>query len=36
MVIGLEEFLKRVPSFEHAGGEVWHGVGPLTLRIGKE
>lgn len=36
LVIGLEEFLKRVPSFEPAGGEVWHGVGPLTLRIGEE
>ncbi|GAB2572072.1 cytochrome P450 [Leucobacter ruminantium] len=36
LVIGLEEFLKRIPSFETGGGEVWHGVGPLTLRIGKE
>lgn len=36
MVIGIEQFLKTIPSFESAGGEVWHGVGPLTVRIGKE
>ncbi len=36
LVIGLQEFLAKVPSFESHGGEVWHGVGPLTVRIGKE
>ena len=36
LIIGLQEFLKRIPSFETFGGEVWHGVGPLTVRIGKE
>lgn len=36
MVIGIEEFLKRVPAFENAGGEVWHGVGPLTVRLIEE
>ena len=36
MVIGIEEFLKRVPQFESAGGEVWHGVGPLTVRLIEE
>jgi len=33
LIIGLTEFLQRVPSFESAGNEVWHGVGPLTVRI---
>lgn len=36
MVVALEEFLKGIEHFEVSGGEVWHGVGPLTLRIGKE
>lgn len=36
LVIALEEFLKRVPTFEHVGDEPWHGVGPLTVRIEKE
>lgn len=36
MVIGLEEFLKNVPHFEAVdGSEPWHGVGALSLRIGK-
>ena len=34
IVIALEEFLKAVPHFELAGGEAWHGVGPLTT-VGK-
>lgn len=36
MVIGIEEFLKQVPQFESVGGEVWHGVGPLTVRLIEE
>lgn len=36
LVIGLEEFLGRIPHFETGGGEAWHGVGALTLRIGRE
>lgn len=36
MVVALEEFLKGIEHFETSGGEVWHGVGPLTVRIGKE
>lgn len=36
LVIGLEEFLKNIPHFETSGGEPWHGVGALTLKIGKE
>lgn len=36
MVIGLEEFLKAIPSFEIANPEEkWHGVEALSLRIGK-
>jgi cytochrome P450 len=35
MVIAMEEFLKAVPHFERANdAEPWHGVGPLTLKIG--
>ena len=35
LVIALEEFLKAVPHFERAvPTEQWHGVGPLTLKIG--
>lgn len=35
LVIALEEFLKAVPHFERAvPSEQWHGVGPLTLKIG--
>jgi cytochrome P450 len=35
MVIAMEEFLKAVPHFERANDdEPWHGVGPLTLKIG--
>ncbi|QOI62966.1 cytochrome P450 [Arthrobacter sp. TES] len=35
MVIAMEEFLKAVPHFERANNdEPWHGVGPLTLKIG--
>lgn len=35
LVIALEEFLKAVPRFERAvPEEQWHGVGPLTLKIG--
>jgi cytochrome P450 len=35
LVIGLEEFLATVPTFTaQDGGEPWHGVGPLNLRIG--
>jgi cytochrome P450 len=37
LVIALEEFLRVVPSFTAADeAESWHGVGPLTLRIGEE
>jgi cytochrome P450 len=36
VVVALEEFLKRIPSFTLANpDEPWHGVGPLTLRIGR-
>ena len=34
LVIGITEFLKIVPPFESAADEPWHGVGPLTVRIG--
>jgi cytochrome P450 len=35
VVIALEEFLKAVPHFERANNdEPWHGVGPLTLKMG--
>jgi len=35
MIVSLEEFLARVPRFSLANpNEPWHGVGPLTLRIG--
>ena len=35
MVIAIDEFLKAVPYFERANNdEPWHGVGPLTLKIG--
>lgn len=36
LVIALEEFLAGIPSFASEGGEQWHGVGPLTLRLGTE
>ncbi|WP_428373181.1 cytochrome P450 [Mycolicibacterium sp.] len=36
LVVALEEFLAAVPSFALANpNEQWHGVGPLTLRIGR-
>ena len=36
LVIALEEFLRVVGDFSLANpGEQWHGVGPLTLRIGQ-
>lgn len=36
LIVALEEFLAAVPSFSLANpDEQWHGVGPLTLRIGK-
>ncbi|MER5221042.1 cytochrome P450 [Streptomyces flaveus] len=36
VVIALEEFLRTVGEFSLADpSEPWHGVGPLTLRIGK-
>jgi cytochrome P450 len=36
MVVALEEFLAVVPSFSLANPhEQWHGVGPLTLKIGR-
>lgn len=36
LIVALEEFLAAVPSFSLANPEEqWHGVGPLTLRIGK-
>jgi cytochrome P450 len=36
LVIALEEFLGAVDRFSLANpGEQWHGVGPLTLRIGR-
>lgn len=36
LVVALEEFLAAVPDFSMAEpGEQWHGVGPLTLRIGR-
>ncbi|MGJ0204386.1 cytochrome P450 [Leucobacter sp. gxy201] len=36
LIIGLQEFLAKVPSFETVGDQVWHGVGPLAARIGTE
>jgi cytochrome P450 len=34
LVIGLEEFLRTVPTFTAEDrSEPWHGVGPLTLRL---
>lgn len=37
LVIGLEEFLKNVPTFTATTfSEPWHGVGSLSLSIGKE
>ena len=36
LVIALEEFLRAVGDFSLANpSEQWHGVGPLTLRIGR-
>lgn len=35
LVIALEKFLSTIPDFELAGDSVWHGVGPLPLRIKK-
>lgn len=36
LVVALEEFLAAVPDFALANpNEQWHGVGPLTLRIGR-
>jgi cytochrome P450 len=36
LVVALEEFLATVPDFSLANpNEQWHGVGPLTLRIGR-
>lgn len=36
LVVALEEFLAVVPEFSLADpSEQWHGVGPLTLRIGR-
>jgi cytochrome P450 len=36
LVVALEEFLSAVDRFSLADpGEPWHGVGPLTLRIGR-
>ncbi|RZT07713.1 cytochrome P450 [Mycobacterium sp. BK558] len=35
LIVALEEFLATVPEFSLANpNEQWHGVGPLTLRIG--
>ena len=35
VAVALEEFLEAIPSFSLANpDEQWHGVGPLTLRIG--
>jgi cytochrome P450 len=35
LVVGLEELLRAVPTFAAEDrSEPWHGVGPLTLRIG--
>lgn len=35
LVVGIEEFLANVPTFTAEDpSEPWHGVGPLTLRIG--
>lgn len=37
MIIGIEEFLRAVPSFTAEDpSEPWHGVGPLTVRIERE
>ena len=36
LIIAIEEFLAAVPTFSLANpDEQWHGVGPLTLKIGK-
>jgi cytochrome P450 len=36
LIVALEEFLATVPDFSLANpNEQWHGVGPLTLRIGR-
>ncbi|WP_190813260.1 cytochrome P450 [Saccharopolyspora pogona] len=36
LIVALEEFLEVVPEFSLADpSEPWHGVGPLTLQIGK-
>lgn len=36
LIVALEEFLATVPEFSLANpDEQWHGVGPLTLRIGR-
>jgi cytochrome P450 len=36
LVVALEEFLAAIPDFSMANpDEQWHGVGPLTLRIGR-
>jgi cytochrome P450 len=35
LIVSLEEFLEAVPRFSLADeSEPWHGVGPLSLRIG--
>jgi cytochrome P450 len=36
IIVALEEFLKGIEHFEVDGGEAWHGVGPLTIRVGKD
>jgi cytochrome P450 len=37
LVIGIEEFLRMVPTFTAEDrSEPWHGVGPLTLRMREE
>jgi len=36
LIVALEEFLAAVPEFSLANpNEQWHGVGPLTLKIGR-
>ncbi|MGH3638664.1 MAG: cytochrome P450, partial [Mycobacterium sp.] len=36
LIVALEEFLATVPEFSLANSnEQWHGVGPLTLKIGR-
>lgn len=36
LVIALEEFLAGFSNFASEGGEQWHGVGPLTVRLETE